>query len=231
MSDVTGTASDYFASMIEDYDSLIRRAVPTYQQMLDTTLEYLPPHPRRALELGCGTGNFTIALARRFPDCLWTTVDASDEMVELTAARVEEEAAGVHVDCRVARFEEMEFDDESFDLITSCISLHHVADKGALFARMRPMLRPGGSICFSDQLTGAAPRVADRHWERWLEHCRGPGQCTEEEVDHLVEHSEVHDHYESLASYAEYLRDAGFVEIDCVWRDGMWAVVTAEASS
>ncbi len=228
MTDLTGTASDYFASMIEDYDSLIRRAVPAYDAMLAATLEYLPEHPRRALELGCGTGNFTLALASRFPDCRWTTLDASEEMVELTAARVADEAAGVHVDAIVGRFETIDFPEESFDLVTSCISLHHVADKATFFARLRPMLRPGGSLCFADQLTGAAPRVADRHWERWLEHCESPGQCTEEEVDHLVEHSDAHDHYESLAAYAQYLMDAGFTTIDCVWRDGMWAVITAE---
>lgn len=228
MTDVTGTAADYFASMIEDYDTLIRRAVPTYQAMLDTTLEYLPPAPDDGLELGCGTGNFTVTLATRFPDTAWTTVDASDEMIELTRARLAAEAPGVESTCLLARFEELDFEPGSFDLITSCISLHHVADKAELFARLRPMLRSGGSLCFSDQLTGATPRVAARHWERWLEHCRSPGQCSEEEVDHLVEHSEAHDHYEPLAAYAEYMRDAGFIEIDCVWRDGMWAVVTAE---
>jgi ubiquinone/menaquinone biosynthesis C-methylase UbiE len=228
VTDLTGTASDYFASMIEDYDSLIRRAVPTYDAMLAATLDYLPEHPRRGLELGCGTGNFTLALAGAFPDCRWATIDASEEMVELTAARVAEEAAGVHVDTLVGRFEEIDFPDDSFDLVTSCISLHHVADKAAFFARLRPMHRPGGSLCFADQLTGAAPRIADRHWERWIEHCESPGQCTEDEVNHLIEHSDAHDHYESLAAYARYLTDAGFTKVDCVWRDGMWAVVTAE---
>ncbi|MFV1986450.1 MAG: class I SAM-dependent methyltransferase [Gemmatimonadota bacterium] len=228
MTDVSGTASDYFASMIEEYDSLIRRAVPAYETMLAATLEYLPPTPRDGLELGCGTGNFTLALADRFPDCHWTTVDASGEMIELTRARLAEAGAAGRADCVLGRFEEMDFGDGSFDLITSCISLHHVADKAALFASSRRMLRPGGSLCFADQLTGATPRIADRHWERWLEHCRAPGQCTEEEIDHLIEHSEMHDHYESLAAHARYLRDAGFVEIDCAWRDGMWAVVTAE---
>jgi tRNA (cmo5U34)-methyltransferase len=229
MTDVTGTASDYFGSMIEEYDSLIQRAVPTYEAMLSTTLEYLPAHPRSGLELGCGTGNFTLALVDRFPRCRWTIVDGSDEMVDLASARLTELAPAAHAECVLGRFELIEFDAASFDVITSCISLHHVADKAAMFARLRPMLRPGGSLCFADQLTGAAPRVADRHWERWLEHCRAPGQCTEEEVDHLVDHSAAHDHYESLAAYAQYLRDAGFVQIDCVWRDGMWAVVTAEA--
>jgi ubiquinone/menaquinone biosynthesis C-methylase UbiE len=229
VTDLGGTASDYFASMIEEYDSLIRRAVPAYETMLAATLEYLPQSPRRGLELGCGTGNFTLALAARFPDCRWTTVDASDEMVDLTGARVAEAGAAGRVECTLGRFEEMDFDSGSFDVITSCISLHHVVDKAALFASLHRMLRPGGSLCFADQLTGAAPRIADRHWERWLEHCRASGQCTGEEVDHLVEHSEAHDHYESLAAHAQYLRDAGFVEIDCAWRDGMWAVVTAEA--
>jgi len=234
LTNVSGTAAEYFASMIEEYDSLIRRAVPTYEAMLATTLEYLPTDPATGLELGCGTGNFTLALADRFPGCRWTTVDASDEMVALTRARLAAEAPGVEVEYVVGRFEELSlasasFAPASFDVVTSCISLHHVANKGPMFERLGVSLKPGGSLCFADQLTGAAPRVADRHWRRWLEHCRAPGQCTEEEVDHLVEHSEAHDHYESLAAYAEYLSRAGFTDIDCVWRDGMWAVVTAEA--
>lgn len=229
MTDLTGTASDYFGSMVEEYDSLIRRAVPAYDAMRDVTLEYMPVAPGRGLELGCGTGNYTLALAGRFPACRWTAVDASDEMVELTRTRLAAEAPHVAVDCVVGRFEELALEPGGFDVVTSCISLHHVADKAELFVRLRAALRSGGSLCFSDQLWGAAPRVATRHWDRWLEHCRAPGQCTEEEIDHLVEHAESHDHYEPLAAYAEYLRDAGFEAIDCVWRDGMWAVVTAEA--
>lgn len=230
MTDVSGTASDYFASMIEEYDSLIRRAVPAYDEMMDVTLEYIPDDPRSGLELGCGTGNFTLALAARFPASRWTVVDASDEMVELTRARLAAESAPAAVECVVGRFEEIGFDAASFDLVTSCISLHHVADKAALFERLRPMLRSGGTLCFSDQLTGATGRTAGRHWARWLEHCRSPGHCTKEEVDHLIEHSLAHDHYESLGAYEEHLRRAGFVDIDCVWRDGMWAVIAAGAS-
>ena len=228
--DVSGTASDYFASMIEDYDSLIRRAVPTYEAMMDVTLEYLPDAPRSGLELGCGTGNFTLALAGRFPSCRWTAVDASEEMVELTRARLAAEAAGARVDCVVGRFEDLDLEPESVDVVTSCISLHHVADKAGMFRRLRPLLRSGGTLCISDQLTGATGRVADRHWERWLEHCRAPGHCTEEEVEHLIEHSRAHDHYEPLGAYMEYLSGAGFVEVDCVWRDGMWTVISAEVT-
>ena len=229
MTDVTGTASDYFASMIEEYDSLIRRAVPTYDRMLAALIEYLPRKVSSGLELGCGTGNFTLALVERFPDARWVTVDASGEMVEATCARVAAEIPGAHVEGLVSRFEDLSLEAGRFDLVASYISLHHVAEKAELFARLRVLVAPGGSLCIADQLTGAAPRVADRHWQRWLEHCRSPGHCTPEEVDHLVDHSEAHDHYESLAAYAGYLRDAGFVDIDCVWRDGMWAVITAEA--
>lgn len=228
--DVSGTASDFFASMIEDYDSLIRRAVPTYDAMMDVALEYLPADPGSGLELGCGTGTFTLALAARFPACRWTAVDASEEMVELTRARLAADAPGARVECVVGRFEDLELEPASFDVVTSCISLHHVEDKAALFERLRPLVRSGGTLCFSDQLTGATGRVADRHWERWLEHCRAPGHCTEEEVDHLIEHSRAHDHYESFGAYEEYLRRAGFVDIDCVWRDGMWTVIAAEVA-
>lgn len=59
------TASEYFGAMGDEYDSLIHRALPNYDEMIRKLTDYLPAHPRRALELGCGTGNFTLAFADR----------------------------------------------------------------------------------------------------------------------------------------------------------------------
>ena len=50
------SATGYFGSMAESYDSLIHRAVPRYDEMIARLLDYLPGNPRRVLELGSGTG-------------------------------------------------------------------------------------------------------------------------------------------------------------------------------
>ena len=84
-----GTASDYFGALVAQYDSLIRRAVPRYEEMTDRLVEYLPGLKEGAhvLELGCGTGNLTLRLVERYPGSPMVVVDAAPEMVEVTASR------------------------------------------------------------------------------------------------------------------------------------------------
>ena len=45
-------ASGYFGSMVESYDSLIRRAVPRYDEMISTMLDYLPGKAERVHGIG-----------------------------------------------------------------------------------------------------------------------------------------------------------------------------------
>src|SRR6266550_9328266 len=84
------TAAAYFGAMAESYDSLIRRAVPRYEEMTARLLEYLPREADSVLELGCGTGNLSLALAHRFPSASLTFVDASTEMLAVTRTRIED---------------------------------------------------------------------------------------------------------------------------------------------
>jgi tRNA (cmo5U34)-methyltransferase len=224
------TASAYFGSMAEEYDSLIRRAVPRYAEMTDRLIDHLPVSASRVLELGCGTGNLSLRLAARFPDAAITFVDASPEMVELTRARV----AAAHPEAAgrgrfvVSRFEALPIRVDAYDLVTSAISLHHVVDKGGLFEAIRWMLAPGGTFRFADQMWGATEANAALNWQRWLDFCRQPGNCTGEEITSLLEHAERHDHYVSVTAHLHLLEEAGFAQVDCVWRNWMWGIVTAE---
>ncbi|GMR12837.1 MAG: hypothetical protein BMS9Abin29_1031 [Gemmatimonadota bacterium] len=228
-----GTASEYFGAMGDEYDSLIHRALPNYDEMIRELTAHLPENPRRALELGCGTGNFTIALAAHAPDCAVTVVDASPEMIDLTRHRLVELHPNVvdRATFVISRFEDLDLEAGAFDLIVSCISLHHVTDKGPLFSDLHAALSPGGALRFADQMSGDSQASQDRNWERWLEYCREPGHCTDEEIQGLLDHAAAHDHYVPLAVHFEILEATGFTGIDCVWRNGMWAVVTADRRS
>lgn len=229
----TSSASEYFASLIDEYDSLIRRAVPRYDEMLGLLLAYLPEGPARVLELGCGTGTLTLALLDSRPAWSITTVDASDEMIETTRARVMERGGGWgdRVNFVASRFEDLELEARAFDVVVSAISMHHVIDKLALFDSVHRALKFGGTFRFSDQLAGGTVPNGRVNWERWVTWCRQPGNCTEEELESLIEHSDVHDHYVSLSEHFRLLERAGFVDLDCVWRDGMWGVLTAEVQA
>jgi tRNA (cmo5U34)-methyltransferase len=228
--ELPGTAAEYFGAMADSYDDLIARAVPRYAEMSERLVDYLPAEPRRILELGCGTGNLSLRLAARFPGVELTVVDASEEMVALTRRRLERQASDAAGRSRfvVARFESLDAAAGAFDVVTSCIALHHVVDKGALFARVRRWLAPGGTFRFADQLRGGTEWNHALNWERWLDFCREPGRCSEEEIASLLEHARLHDHYTSLADHFRLLAAAGFVAPDCVWRNWIWGIVTAE---
>lgn len=223
------TAADYFGGMVEAYDDLIRRAVPRYEEMTARLVAYLPERAGRILELGCGTGTLSLALARRYPDAACTCVDASPEMTAITRTRLSSLAPSFATRARfvVQRFEALGFAPGAFDLVTSSISLHHVRDKGALYGAIRTLVADGGHFVFSDQMRGASAPVQAINWERWLSFCRQPGNCTEEEIASLLAHAEAHDHYVPVHEHFALMEAAGFRELDCVWRDGSWGIITA----
>lgn len=226
------TAPEFFGAMVESYDSLIHRAVPRYDEMTDRLVDYLPPAAMRILELGCGTGNLTLRLARRFPEASITTVDASPEMIDITRARFVAADASAHARVRfvTSLFENAAFDNGAFDLVTSCISLHHVRDKGPLFKSIYNWLAPGGSLRIADQLKGATDAIDAHNWRRWLDYCREPDNCTPDEIQALLDHAAAHDHYTPLHEHFALLAAAGFPpdRLDCVWRNLIWGVVTAD---
>ncbi|HEU0012630.1 MAG TPA: methyltransferase [Longimicrobium sp.] len=230
MSSEAPTAADYFGSMAESYDSLVRRAIPRYDEMITRLVEYLPSRAERILELGCGTGNLTLGLCRRYPGAELVFVDASPEMVAFTRRRLSGQDGGFAERAVpwVARFEELDHRAGRFDLVVSSISMHHVREKQGLYRAVFALLEPGGTFRWSDQLAGATDEIHQRTWEGWLAFCRQPGNCTEQEIASLLEHARAHDHYEPLEEHFRMLGAAGFAPVDCTWRNSMWAVVTAE---
>jgi ubiquinone/menaquinone biosynthesis C-methylase UbiE len=152
-------------------------------------------------------------------------------MIALTRSRIGESGLSVSKPSYVtAQFEELALPESSFDLVVSSISLHHVADKANLYRRIRTLLRAGGSFCFADQIRGEPESNHRINWERWLDYCRQSGHCTQEEIESLLDHAAAHDHYVPLTQHVSMLSDAGFNDIDCVWRNWMWGIVTASAA-
>ena len=109
------------------------------------------------LDVGCGTGDLTLELARRVGSGgLVAGIDAAPEMV----ARARQKAGRRHlaVDLRVEPVEQLSFADQSFDVVVSSLVFHHLPDalKRQALAEIRRVLKPGGRLLLVD-LLGPTP--------------------------------------------------------------------------
>jgi ubiquinone/menaquinone biosynthesis C-methylase UbiE len=113
-----------------------------------------------SLELGCGTGFFTLnlKLAGVLGECHVT--DLSPGMVEI--AQRNARRLGFEVEGRVADAERLPYDDASFDLVIGHAVLHHIPDLERAFAEILRVLKPGGRFVFAGEPTKHGDFVARR---------------------------------------------------------------------
>ena len=231
----TGNSPEELFNVIaRDYDSIARRGMPRYDEMLDAIVACLVDGPTHVLELGCGTGALTARLAERYPDARLLAVDASPEMLDLAGARIVSSgvaAGGLVAETSFAhgRFEDMDLAARSYDLIASNMSLHHIADKGPFYCALHSALRPGGLLVLGDELEGALPHIEERHLDAWRTFASRPGGLSQDELDTIERHSTTIDHYETLPRQLDLLREAGFEAVDCVWRYLNYGVFVCQA--
>ncbi|MEK6279741.1 MAG: class I SAM-dependent methyltransferase [Acidobacteriota bacterium] len=94
----------------------------------------------KVLEIGCGLGTDGAQFAAAGAD--YTGVDLTDAAVELARKRFE--LFGLQGSFRTADAENLDFADDSFDLVYSHGVLHHTPETGKAIQEVHRVLRPGG---------------------------------------------------------------------------------------
>ncbi len=121
---------------------LYDRARPPYppQAVADLTREARLGPGARVLEIGCGTGIFTEALAER--GLKVTAVEIGEHMAAAARRRL---ATYADVEIAVCAFEEYDLPPERFDLVVAATSFHWV-DPAVRVEKSADALRPGGAL-------------------------------------------------------------------------------------
>jgi ubiquinone/menaquinone biosynthesis C-methylase UbiE len=118
-----------------------------------------PGHYPRSLEIGSGTGYFTLNLLRAGLIGAATCSDISPGMLETLQSNAGR--LGLEVRTEPADAERLPFADESFDLVFGHAVLHHIPDLPRAFAEFARVLAPGGTVLFAGEPSRYGDRLAN----------------------------------------------------------------------
>ncbi len=100
--------------------------------------------PQAMLDMGCGVGPSTVAVASYFPDAEHHAIDVGASMLRYAHARAEHLGVRIHFSQQNA--EKTSFADNSFDVVYSCVLFHETSKTGLsnILKEAYRILRPGG---------------------------------------------------------------------------------------
>lgn len=165
-------------------------------------LDHVPRGAPRILDLGTGDGRLLALLQAQRPRMLGVGLDFSALM--LAAAR--ERFAGD------GRMELIEHDLTEplpvlgrFDAIVSSMAIHHLEHerKRSLYAEIFDLLEPGGTFANFEHVASPSHRLHVAFYAA---------------IEELLEHEDPSDRLLDVETQLAWLRQIGFVDVDCYWK-------------
>jgi tRNA (cmo5U34)-methyltransferase len=214
-----------FHGISAEYEAVRRRVVPDYDAFYGTAVEALGlarRDVRRVLDLGAGTGLLSGHVLAAYPDAELTLHDGAAGMLEQARGTFGERVSYVQSD-----FTDPLPGEEPWDAIVSALAIHHLDDaqKLGLFGRLHEGLWPGGVFVNAEQVSGPTAFFDDAY-DRWHEREAKANGTSDEEWVGAVERMR-HDRTASVEHQLGWLREAGFADVDCLWKNHRLAVIVA----
>jgi ubiquinone/menaquinone biosynthesis C-methylase UbiE len=156
---IRGPVRRFFDRLAPGWDDRTGAGSPEHLAALAKALLHVKPAPERALDLGTGTGEGALLVAREFPQARVRGIDLSEEMIRTAQAKVGLDPEG-RVAFRVADAAELPYDDDSFDLVVQL-------NMPPFFAQAARVLRPGGYVIIASSHGAKTPFYTPERRLEW----------------------------------------------------------------
>lgn len=124
-----------------------------------------PSAPLKVMDIGCGTGASTMQLAHVLHANI-TAIDFLPDFIEVLKRNAENEGVRNKITPLVCSMENLQFNDEEYDVIWSEGAIYNIGFEKGIYAWKR-FLKPGGILVVSDMtwLTRDRPGEIQAHWQ------------------------------------------------------------------
>jgi tRNA (cmo5U34)-methyltransferase len=186
---------------------------------------------KTVLDLGCGDGIVTSAIAEVDGSLSATLVDGSSEMLK----KAGEKLAGL----KGARFIQSSFQEMiqkdilkgDFDFIVSSLAIHHLTmeEKASLFGKIYAHLKPGKSFVNIDVVLAPAEALEGWYmqlWKDWIAERKKALGITGGQFDDIIQQykNAEENKPDTLGAQLAALRSIGFRDVDCYYKYGIFTM-------
>lgn len=214
-----------FEECASKYDEMIEKIVPYYHEQHDIILSLIPfskDAKIKVLDLGIGTGALSHLLLTYYPNSKIYGIDLSKNMIEVSKKRLKEFEDRIVLSC--GDIEEISFDDD-YDIVVAGLSVHHLTDeaKRNFFKKIYNSLKEGGVFIIRDLIKSESDRINDLYFKLWCDFEQKNGVDPKK----MSENFQEEDIPSTMENHIDWLKEAGFEDVDCVWKYCDFAIFAA----
>ncbi len=132
-----------FNEVATDYDQWYTTKMGRFVDDIETACAFelfLPQQDQKILDVGCGTGNFSIKLAEK--GAIVTGIDVSEEMLSIARTKI----GALPIAYKNMDLYQLEFEDNTFDAVFSMAAFEFVEFPERALGELFRVLKPGGKL-------------------------------------------------------------------------------------
>lgn len=210
------TVESQFNSIARLYDKQRSALIPCFSDFYGIAIDNLnlSTTSPEILDLGAGTGLFSEFVQQKYPNAKITLVDLSQNMLDIAQKRFSS-----NKNINIIQQDFTTFKDEKlYDAVISSLAIHHLEDKAKanLYNTIFALLKSDGIFINAEQVAGESEYLNHLYDKEWREKVES-SDLSREEIDASYERIKL-DKRTPLSTQIKWLKDAGFKEVDCLYK-------------
>ncbi len=143
------TTQKWFNERANEYDRTLGDQ-KRHLEMLDLAVQMSKVKDREhVLDIGCGTGLLSLKFLQA-ANCTVSCIDLAHDMLNICKNRLGELNLASRVTIKQGDIADLEFEDSTFDIVASTVTLHHLKDKQPAINKIYRILKPKGRFVLGD---------------------------------------------------------------------------------
>lgn len=222
---IKDTTVSCYDSHSNEYDIYQSTVVPHYQDMLEIVAEtckrYLKPNPK-IIDLGCGTGNASLAILGKLPARIFL-IDGSSSMLDIASGKIGRAYENAITGYRTADLNDDSWDNElgagEYDAIVSTLVLEHLpfVKYKSVLRKCHELLKPGGWLIAVEGYDEEGSDMLEWFNEEMEARKKKLDPKLSDAVARLRSEKEVH-YYSTKAQKVAWWKEAGFIQVQVLWQ-------------